>query len=107
MNVTTAVLVVSPAGPLLDLVAPELRRAFRARRYSDMLSFIALLKRSVSTAAACHSTAAACHSTVQAVARRFQRLLSEQAESQEGRRQRLNTLRDYQRRLGRFGSLSA
>jgi len=29
---------------LLDLLAPELRRSFRARRYSDVLSFIALLK---------------------------------------------------------------
>lgn len=41
---------------LLDLLAPELRRSFRARRYSDVLSFIALLKRSVSTVAACQST---------------------------------------------------
>ena len=41
---------------LLDLIAPELRRAFRARRYNDVLSFIALLKRSVSTVAACQST---------------------------------------------------
>lgn len=85
---------------LLDLIAPELRRAFRARRYSDVLSFIALLKRSVSTAAACQST-------LGVVAQRFQRLVSESAESQESRRQRLRTLRDYQRRLQRFGAVSA
>lgn len=84
---------------LLDLVAPELRRAFRARRYSDVLSFIALLKRSVSTVAACHSTLAV-------VAERFQRLLTEDAETQESSRQRLHTLREYQRRLERFGTLS-
>lgn len=31
---------------LVELVAPELRRAFKARRYHDVLAFIALLKRS-------------------------------------------------------------
>ncbi len=85
---------------LIDLIAPQLKRAFRARQYSDVLSFIALLKRSVSTVAACLST-------LQVVAERFQRLLTEGAESQESRRQRLGTLRDYQRRLERFGTLSA
>ena len=82
---------------LLDLIAPELRRAFRARRYSDVLSFIALLKRSVSTVAACRST-------LEVVAERFQTILTEGAESQEGRRQRLRTLREYQRKLERFGT---
>lgn len=85
---------------LLDLVAPELRRAFRARRYADVLSFISLLKRSVSTVAACAST-------LQAVASRFQGLVTQEAESQESRRQRLGTLRDYQRKIGRFGVASA
>ena len=41
---------------LLDLVAPELRRAFRNRSYSDVLAWMALLKRSVSTAFACENT---------------------------------------------------
>ena len=85
---------------LLDLVAPELRRAFRAHQYSDVLSFIALLKRSVSTVAACAGT-------LQVVAERFQRFLSEGAETQESRRQRLRTLRDCQRKLERFGTTSA
>lgn len=85
---------------LLDLIAPELRRAFRARKYSDVLSFIALLKRSVSTVAACQRT-------LEVVANRFQRLVSAGAESQESRRQRLTTLREYQRKLARFGALSA
>ena len=85
---------------LLDLIAPELRRGFRARRYDDVLSFIALLKRSVSTVAACQGT-------LGVVAARFQRLVSAEAETQESRRQRLGTLRDYQRKLERFGTTSA
>jgi SNF2 family DNA or RNA helicase len=55
---------------LLDLIAPELRAAFRSRRYDDVLAFIALLKRSVSTVKACEGT-------LQAVADRFQRLEEE------------------------------
>ncbi|MGO9465688.1 MAG: helicase-related protein [Isosphaeraceae bacterium] len=85
---------------LLDLVAPELRRAFRSKRYADVLAFIALLKRSVSTVAALRST-------LQVVAERFQHIITETAEAQESRRQRIKTLRDYQRKLDRFGVLSA
>src|ERR1035437_3891894 len=84
---------------LLDLVAPELRRAFRTRRYSDVLAFISLLKRSVSTGAACRKT-------LQVVADRFSSILSESAESQESRRQRLKTLKEYHRKLERFGVTS-
>lgn len=84
---------------LLNLLAPELRRAFRARRYSDVLAFIALLKRSVSTVEACKTTLAV-------VAERFQRILREDVESQESRRQRLRTLREYHRKLERFGTAS-
>ena len=84
---------------LLDLIAPELRRAFRARRYSDVLAFIVLLKRSVSSVAACKTT-------LTVVAERFQRLVTEGAEDQESRRQRLRTLRDYHRKLERFGTVS-
>ncbi|GAB4211453.1 MAG: helicase-related protein [Roseiflexaceae bacterium] len=83
---------------LLDLIAPQLRRAFRTREYSDVLAYLALLKRSVSTVAACKET-------LDTVATRLQRLLAEAAESQDSRRQRLRTLRDYQRRLERFGTL--
>ena len=81
---------------LLAFIAPELRRAFRNRSYSDVLSFISLLKRSVSTARACRMT-------LSVVAERFGRLLTDEAESQESRRQRLKTLRDYRRRQDRFG----
>jgi len=85
---------------LLDLIAPELRRAFHNRRYADVLSFIALLKRSVSTVAACKST-------LTVVADRFNLALSAGVETQEARRQRLQTLREYNRKLERFGSVSA
>jgi SNF2 family DNA or RNA helicase len=85
---------------LLDLIAPELRKAFRAKRYADVLAYIALLKRSVSTVAALKSTLAV-------VAERFQHLVTDVAEAQESRRQRIRTLRDYQRKIDRFGVLSA
>lgn len=84
---------------LLDLIAPELRRAFRGRRYSDVLAFISLLKRSVSTVSACRKT-------LQVVADRFNHLLTQGSESQENRRQRLKTLREYHRKLDRFGVTS-
>lgn len=85
---------------LLEMLAPELRRAFRARRYSDVLSFISLLKRSVSTVAACRAT-------LDAVASRFEGLLREGAENQDDRRQRLKTLREFRRKLERFGTATA
>ena len=40
----------------MELIAPELRRAFHNKSYADVLAFIALLKRSVSTVEACKST---------------------------------------------------
>ena len=83
---------------LLDLVAPELKRAFRNRNYSDVLAYIALLKRSVSSVNACRQT-------LSVVADRFQQFLTDTAEKQELRRQRVKTLRDYERRLERFGSI--
>lgn len=85
---------------LLDLVAPELRRAFKNRNYSDVLAWIALLKRSVSTVHACGRT-------LNAVASRFQHFLTDTVDQQEARRQRVKTLREYERRLERFGSLAS
>ncbi len=85
---------------LLALIAPELRKALRARRYSDVLSFIALLKRSVSTVAACRAT-------LEAVRDRFRAIQNETAETQENRRQRLRTLRELNRNIERFGTVSA
>ncbi|MEI6778928.1 MAG: helicase-related protein [Chloroflexales bacterium] len=85
---------------LMAMIAPELRRAFRTRQFSDVLAYLALLKRSVSSVAACKET-------LDVVASRFQRIVTEGAESQDSRRQRLRTLREYQRRLDRFGTISA
>ncbi len=84
---------------LLDLVAPELRRAFRTRNYSDVLAWLSLLKRSVSTVAAFENT-------LSVVADRFQHFLADRADLQESRRQRIRTLQDYERKLERFGSIS-
>lgn len=84
---------------LLDLVAPELRRAFRNRTYNDVLGWLALLKRSVSSVAACAQTLAV-------VGDRYQEYVSDTAELQELRRQRIRTLRDYERRIERFGAIS-
>jgi len=84
---------------LLALVAPQLRRAMRNRRYSDALAFVSLLKRSVSTAAACRST-------LLTISERLELLANAGVESQDSRKQRLRTLRDYRRRIERFGVLS-
>ncbi len=84
---------------LLALIAPELRKALRSRRYSDVLSFIALLKRSVSTVAACKVT-------LEAVRDRYRAIQAQTAETQESRRQRLRSLREMNRNLERFGTTS-
>jgi superfamily II DNA or RNA helicase len=84
---------------LMELIAPELRRAFHNKNYADVLAFIALLKRSVSTVEACKST-------LSVVADRFEGLLAEKVESEESRRQRRRTLREYLRKQERFGTVS-
>ncbi|MEI7732683.1 MAG: helicase-related protein [Verrucomicrobiota bacterium] len=84
---------------LIALIAPELRKALRSRRYSDVLSFISLLKRSVSTVAACKAT-------LEAVRDRFRSIQTETAETQESRKQRLRSLRELNRTLERFGTVS-
>jgi ERCC4-related helicase len=85
---------------ILALVAPELRRALREKRYSDVLSFFALLKRSVSTVAACRSTLSVVH-------KRYREAVEGGVEDQELRRERIRTLREARRRLERFGVVSA
>lgn len=83
---------------LLALVIPRLRAALRARRYADVLAFISLLKRSVSTVAALTSTLKVVHS-------RFSVLVESGGEAQDVRKDRLKTLKDYQQRMQRFGAL--
>ncbi|MBI3846553.1 MAG: DEAD/DEAH box helicase family protein [Planctomycetes bacterium] len=84
---------------LLALVAPRLRAAVSQRRYGDVLAFVSLLKRSVSTVLACRNTLAV-------IADRFDDLSRAGEEAQDARRQRLRTLRDYRQRLERYGALS-
>lgn len=84
---------------LLALIAPHLRKAIRQRRYGDVLAFLSLLKRSVSTVAACRNT-------LETIADRLGNLVERGAEAQEERKQRLRMLREYRRRLDRFGVLS-
>lgn len=84
---------------LMEIVVPEFRRALRNRQYDSVLSLISLLKRSVSSIVACHST-------LRVVYGRFEQLMGQQAENQESKKQRVKTLRDYNRKLGRFGVIS-
>lgn len=84
---------------LLGFVVPHFRRAIREKRYEEVLAFLALLKRSVSSVAACRRT-------LQVVEDRYKSLVKVGEESQESRKQRLQSLRQLRRRLGRYGSLS-
>jgi hypothetical protein len=84
---------------LLAFVAPELRRAMRSRRYDDALAYLALLKRSVSTAYALHST-------VRKVRDRFQSLAHQAVEEADARRNRIRTLKAIQRKAAKFGILT-
>ncbi|MEJ0015139.1 MAG: helicase-related protein [Acetobacteraceae bacterium] len=76
---------------LAALVAPRLRRGAPER--ADALAFVSLLKRSVSTVAACVAT-------LRVVAERYAR-----PETEALRRERVRTLRAYRRRVLRFGVL--
>ena len=84
---------------LMELIAPELRRAFRNKNYADVLAFIALLKRSVSSVEACKST-------LSVVADRFEGLLSEKVEPKKAVASAVARLREYLRKQERFGTVS-
>lgn len=84
---------------LLDLIAPELQSAFHGRRYSDVLAFIALLKRSASTAFACAET-------LKVVRDRFRVFHREEGENQQRRRERIKTLTEYAKKIERFGTIT-
>lgn len=84
---------------LLEFIAPELRAAFRARRYSDVLAFIVLLKRSVSTVYSCFET-------LKVIRDRFDQFIIETSENQERRKERIKALRDYHKKLAQFGTVS-
>lgn len=84
---------------LLATITPRLKRAVRSRRYAEVLAFLSLLKRSVSTVHACRNTLAT-------IGNRLKEMKERGLEDQEARAQRLNSLRDLRRRLDRFGVLS-
>jgi hypothetical protein len=85
---------------LAVLVGPRLRRAKRGGDYADALAFIGLLKRSVSTVAACVSTLAV-------VAERYRLLRANGNDAEALRKERARALRAYRRRRLRFGVLDA
>lgn len=85
---------------LAALVAPRLRRAKRIGDYADALAFIGLLKRSVSTIAACVST-------LKVVAERYRLLQANGNDAEALRKERARALRAYRRRRLRFGVLDA
>ncbi|HND29763.1 MAG TPA: helicase-related protein [Myxococcota bacterium] len=84
---------------ILTMVVPRLNSALRRKRFGEVLAFVSLLKRGVSTVAACKNT-------LTHVANRYGDLLRGGQETVEARKQRLTTLRDYRRRLEKYGSLS-
>ncbi|MCC6513669.1 MAG: SWF/SNF helicase family protein, partial [Geothrix sp.] len=84
---------------LIAAIAPRLKQAVRRHKYGEVLAFISLLKRSVSTANACLQT-------LTVIRDRYAEMASRGEAEAESRRQRLKTLREYQKRLERFGALS-
>ena len=84
---------------ILALVAPRLRQAIRRRQFGEVLAFVSLLKRSVSTVRACQKT-------LGVIAERYGELAEKGQEQEEARKQRLKTLSDYRRRVERYGALS-
>lgn len=85
---------------LAALVTPRLRRAVRTREYGDALAFVGLLKRSVSTIAACVKT-------LRVVADRYRHLGANEAEAASLHKERARALRAYRRQALRFGTLDA
>jgi len=84
---------------IVGLIAPRMKSAIRSQRYDEALSLFALLKRSVSSVNALIKT-------LDVVLERFQNAQSARAENQEEARQRRSTLREYQRKLQMYGTLS-
>lgn len=84
---------------VLEMVVPRLKGALRRKRFGEVLAFVSLLKRSVSTVAAIKNT-------LTRIVNRYADLVNRGQESADARRQRLTTLRDYRRRLEAYGALS-
>ncbi len=84
---------------LAALVEPRISKGAGTRTFADALAFVSLLKRSVSTIAACVQT-------LRVVADRYAGL-ADQAETAAIRRDRQRTLRAYRRQALRFGVLDS
>ncbi|BDU73135.1 hypothetical protein METEAL_23090 [Mesoterricola silvestris] len=84
---------------LIAAIAPRLKQAVRRQKYGEVLAFLSLLKRSVSTTAACLQT-------LTRIRDRYTEMASSGEAEAESRRQRLKTLSEYRKRLERFGALS-
>lgn len=85
---------------LLSLVNPRIRAAIRSRRFGEVLAFMSLLKRSVSSVQACLNT-------LNVVATRYEQLAKEGHEEKTTRQDRLKSLRKMRKQMERYGSLSA
>ncbi|HEY1936015.1 MAG TPA: helicase-related protein [Acetobacteraceae bacterium] len=85
---------------LAALVAPRLKRASGTRQFADALAFVSLLKRSVSSIAACVKT-------LEVVAERYARLGNDAAEAAALKKERARALRAYRKRALQFGVLDA
>lgn len=85
---------------LADLVAPRLRRSPRGRDEADVLALVGLLKRSVSTIAACVNT-------LGVVVDRYRNFAEDPAQAVAMRRERARALRAWRRRTVCFGTLDA
>jgi superfamily II DNA or RNA helicase len=83
---------------LAALVAPRLKQASGTRQYADALAFVSLLKRSVSSIAACVKT-------LEVVAERYTRLGNNAAEAAALKKERARALRAYRKRALQFGVL--
>ena len=84
---------------LSALVAPRLTASAEVRKFGDALAFVSLLKRSVSTVAACVAT-------LRTVADRYAEL-RDRPEPVAEQRERSRSLRAYRRRAMRYGVLDS
>ena len=84
---------------LLSFIAPELKRAFKSKDYSDVLAFITLLKRSVSSVQACMKT-------ISVILERFKVTHLASYEKLNTHKDRIKTLKQYSKKMEQFGSIS-
>lgn len=84
---------------LLGFIAPALKSALRVKQYDDALAYLALLKRSTSSVVALRNT-------LQAVSSRLSELATSHQEELDARSQRRKSLKAFQKKLARFGTLT-